>query len=151
MEIQIATTEDAEDILELQKLAYVSEAEIYDDYTIPPLHQKLHEIEADFKEQVYLKAKMDNAIIGSVRGTIKDGTCFVGRLNVHPRYQNRGIGTRLINSIEEHFQGTPRFEIFTGEKSERNLYLYQKLGYRIFKTKKLTDRVALHYLEKWSA
>jgi hypothetical protein len=33
--------------LALQKLAYRSEAEIYDDYTIPPLTQTLGEMRAD--------------------------------------------------------------------------------------------------------
>ena len=32
---------DLEEILALQKLAYQSEAELYDDYTIPPLTQSL--------------------------------------------------------------------------------------------------------------
>jgi len=33
-------------------------------------------------------------------------------------------------------------------KSERNLYLYQKLGYKVFETRQLTEQVALHFLEK---
>jgi hypothetical protein len=39
--VELASIEDAEEILALQKLAYVSEAEIIDDFTIPPLHQTL--------------------------------------------------------------------------------------------------------------
>jgi ribosomal protein RSM22 (predicted rRNA methylase) len=35
--IERATIKDAEEILDLQKLAYKSEAEIYNDYAIPPL------------------------------------------------------------------------------------------------------------------
>ena len=90
-------------------------------------------------------------LIGSVRGYIRDETCYIGRLIVQPEFQNQGIGTRLVDAIENHFKGMPRFEIFTGEKSERNLYLYQKLGYQIYQSRQLTDRVNLFYLEKVTA
>jgi hypothetical protein len=53
-----------------------------------------------------------------------------------------------MQAIEEKFQDVPRFELFTGSKSERNLYLYQKLGYRIFKHEQLSDIAELVYLEK---
>jgi hypothetical protein len=39
--IEEATVSDAEEILALQKLAYQSEAEIYNDFGIPPLVQTL--------------------------------------------------------------------------------------------------------------
>lgn len=35
--IEKASINDAEEILRLQKLAYISEAEIYDDFNIQPL------------------------------------------------------------------------------------------------------------------
>jgi len=44
MKIGDATVADAEHILELQKLAYISEAEIYNDYNIPPLIQTLQAV-----------------------------------------------------------------------------------------------------------
>ena len=48
MIIKRATIADAEEILSLQKLVYESEAEIYNDFTIPPLTQTLEEIKAEF-------------------------------------------------------------------------------------------------------
>jgi ribosomal protein S18 acetylase RimI-like enzyme len=121
MTIEEADAKDAEEILGLQKLAYQSEAAIYDDYTIAPLTQSLDEIEADFQRQVFLKASADGKIVGCVRGYVRDGTCFIGRLIVHPDLQNQGIGTRLMNEIEKHFHQARRYELFTGEKSGRNL------------------------------
>ena len=41
MEITQATAEDAAAILALQRLAYQSEAEVYGDFSIPPLTQTL--------------------------------------------------------------------------------------------------------------
>ena len=148
MEIERAMIYDAEEILILQKLAYRSEAEIYNDFNIPPLVQTLESIEKDFENQYFLKAVMDGKIIGSVRAYTKEGTCYIGRLIVHPDFQNRGIGTDLMNEIERIFNTCRRFELFTGDKSERNLYFYQKLGYKIFKKAKITDQTIIVFLEK---
>jgi RimJ/RimL family protein N-acetyltransferase len=148
MIIERASVEDAAEILALQKLAYRSEAEIYDDFTIPPLIQTLEEMRADFENRVVFKASIDERIIGSVRGHEEQGTCFVGRLIVHPDFQNQGIGTQLVREVERAFTEARRFEIFTGDRSERNLYLYRKLGYRVFETKELTEKVTLVFMEK---
>ena len=96
MEVEKATISDAEEILSLQKLAYQSEAEIYNDFNIPPLVQTLEEIKKDFGIQFLLKAVMDEKIIASVRAHTKEGTCYIGRLIVHPDFQNQGIGTKLM-------------------------------------------------------
>jgi N-acetylglutamate synthase-like GNAT family acetyltransferase len=148
MLIEIADVKDAQAILDLQKLAYRSEAAIWNDYTIPPLMQSLEEMEQDFQKQVVLKATIDGRIVGSVRAYTQDGTCYIGRVIVHPDYQNQGLGKQIMKAIEDHFAAADRYELFTGQKSERNLYFYQKLGYRIFRSEKLTDRVTLVYLEK---
>ena len=146
--IEKATVLDAKEILDLQKMAYRSEAEIYNDFNIPPLIQTLEEIEKDFKNQIFLKALMNEKIIGSIRGYLKVETCYIGRLIVHPDFQNQGIGTKLMNEIEKIFNTCQRFELFTGDRSEKNIYLYQKLGYKIFKTAKITDQTTIVYLEK---
>jgi ribosomal protein S18 acetylase RimI-like enzyme len=149
--IEQATVQDALEILTLQKLAYQSEAAIYDDYTIPPLTQTLDALVAQFQDEVVLKAVLDGKIIGSVRGYLRDGTCYIGRLIVHPDFQNRGIGTRLMQEMESHFGQADRYELFTGEKSIKDLHLYQKLGYRFLRREQITQRVVVVYLEKWRA
>ena len=147
MNIEIATTDDAEHILNLQKIAYQSEARRYNDYSLPPLIQRLDEIKSDFKKQLFLKAVISGTITGSVRAYIENGTCFIGRLIVHPDYQKQGIGSRLIHHIEDRFSNADRFELFTGQKSEEALHLYNKFGYTIFKNKRVTTHTIV-FLEK---
>ncbi|MBM4277363.1 MAG: GNAT family N-acetyltransferase [Deltaproteobacteria bacterium] len=149
MIVETATLNDVEEILALQKRAYLSEAEIYDDFTIPPLRQTLEEIKKDFEVQIFLKAVENGRIIGSVRAFLREGTCYVGRLIVHPEFQNQGIGKKLMGRVEEVFKAVPRFEIFTGHKSERNLHLYGKLGYRRFKTVTANEKLIIVFLEKY--
>jgi len=152
MIIETALLTDLEAILALQKLAYISEAELCNDYTIPPLLQTLEEIIAEYSQKTFLKAVeiATGRIIGSVRANVHNDTCYIGRLIVHPDYQNRGIGTKLLQSIEGYFQdGCKRYELFTGQKSIKNIYLYEKFGYRIFKEEKVSDKLTFVYLEKY--
>ncbi|TFG27907.1 MAG: GNAT family N-acetyltransferase [Promethearchaeota archaeon] len=148
MKTEHASKEDLKEILSLQKLAYQSEAEIYNDFTIPPLIQTLDEIKQDFSFQIFLKILVKNKIIGSVRAYKENDTCFIGKLIVHPDFQNQGIGTELLNEIEARFDDVKRYELFTGHKSEKNLYLYQKLGFQQFKTEKIHENLHMIYLEK---
>jgi ribosomal protein S18 acetylase RimI-like enzyme len=147
-EITRATPADAAELHALQRLAYRSEAELYDDWAIPPLVDPLAETERALAEQVVLKAVTAGRIVGAVRGRLTDGTCHVGRLIVHPESQGRGLGTRLMRALEEALPAARRFELFTGERSTRNLRLYARLGYREFRRATLSGRVTLVYLEK---
>ena len=118
-----AAVEDAEEILALQKLAYQSEAALYQDFTIAPLTQTLTGINAEFQTWHFLKAVADGCIQGSVRAHLEQGTCYIGRLIVHPAHQNLGLGSQLMNKIEGCFPEASRYELFTGHLSERNLHL----------------------------
>lgn len=149
LEITRASEEDAEIILHLQMHAYLSEAEIYNDYSIPPLIQTLKDIREEFSQQVFLNAIEEGEIVGSVRAYLEKGTAYIRRLMVKSDFQNKGIGSRLMQAIEEHFRMADRYELFTGHRSARNLYLYRKLGYREFKRVSVNDLIILVFLEKY--
>lgn len=148
IEIFRAGLEDADEILVLQKLAYQSEAQIYNDWTIPPLLQTVEEIRGEFNTHLFLKAVSKHSIIGSVKTRIMGDTCYIGRLIVHPKWQNHGVGTRLMAEVEVMNQDTARFELFTGSHSIRNLSLYHKLGYQEFRRERLSKQLEFVYLEK---
>ena len=148
MIIQKVLQTDLAEILALQKHCYLQEAAIYDDYNLPPLLQTITSIEADFKQQVFLKVVLHKQIIGSVRASLEDKTCKIGRLIVHPDFQNQGIGKRLMEAIEKEFLAANRFELFTGLLSSKNLAFYKKLGYQAFKRQVIHTGLELVFLEK---
>ena len=102
MDILILKAEfvDAEEILAIQKLAYQKEAARYNNYSIPPLTQTLSELKEECRLKLILKATFKNRIVGTVRAYEEKGTCKIGRLAVHPKAQNQGIGTALMQTIE---------------------------------------------------
>ena len=148
MVIEKAKLDDAQEILSIQRLAYQDEAKIYDGFPIPPLLETLDELKSKFKTHLILKATLGGKIVGSVRAAAEDGTCHVARLMVHPDFQSQGIATKLLLEIERIFASCGRFELFTGEKSTKNIRLYVKLGYRVFKVDQPVGNVKLVFLEK---
>jgi ech hydrogenase subunit C len=143
-----ANIEDAQEILNLQKLAYQSEAEIYNDFSLSPLTQTLEELKEDFRDKIFFKSVLHDKIVGSVRAYRENDTCHVGRLVVHPNYQNYGLGRKMMHKIHAHFANSARFEVFTGDKSRRNIYFYQRLGYKIFKRQDVSRLRQRVFMEK---
>jgi ribosomal protein S18 acetylase RimI-like enzyme len=146
--ISQADEADLPEILAVQKTAYQSEAEVYNDPTLPPLQQTLEQLREAFKTQIIFKAVINGKIVGSVRGYVAEGTGHISRLSVHPYFQSKGIGKKLVAALETRLAEAKRFEVFTWHKSKRNLALYGKLGYKEFKTDQLNSAVNRVYLEK---
>ena len=147
VEIVRASAEDASTILDLQLLAYQSEAALYNDWSLPPLQQTLADLIGEFATTVFLKACIEGTLIGSVRAKPCGTGCEIGRLIVHPDHQRRGLGRRLMYAIESLCNST-RYELFTGARSEGNIRLYESLGYRAFRTLAVAPHVTLVYMEK---
>ncbi len=148
MRIEPAAPQDAAAILQLQYAAYQSEAALYDDPSLPPLTQTLAQLLAEFDTHIILRATIAGRLVGSVRAQRVAGMGHIGRLIVEPDHQGQGIGRQLMGAIEAALAPVERYELFTGDRSTRNLALYQRLGYRPVRSLSLSPRVTLVYLEK---
>ena len=131
MKILKAYEDDLPEILALQKSAYQENAVRYNNPNISPLQQTLDELNAEIMHKIFLKAIIDDIIVGSVRGCKKDDHALIEKLIVHPDYQNQGIGKKLMLAIENEFE-TSVFRLFTGHLDDKNISLYSKLGYVIY-------------------
>ncbi|MDR2891624.1 MAG: GNAT family N-acetyltransferase [Deltaproteobacteria bacterium] len=151
MRITKADYNDLQDILDLQYLAYQSEARLYNDPNIPPLSQTLSDVETEFETGVFIKAvNEDGHIIGSVRAHSDNGTLYIGKLIVRPDLQGQGIGTELLKEIER-ICPHERYELFTGTKSALNIKLYERVGYVKFKEQTVSNDLIFVYLCKTKA
>ena len=143
-----AKEEDLQEILDLQYLAYQSEAALFGTQDIPPLKETLDEVKEEFRNGIILKmVSEDGKIIGSVRAHEKDGTAYIGKLMVHPDFRGKGYGSRLLKEIERCYSNK-RFELFTSTRSVDNIRLYERLGYKTFDQKAVTDELVFVYMEK---
>lgn len=146
--IEPAQPNDAPDILALQRLAYQREAELYDDFAIAPLAETVADLERELVRSCVLKAVTDGTLVGSVRGHREGSVCHVARLMVHPDWQGQGIGAALMLAIEAEFPGVERFALFTGHRSEGNLRLYARLGYREVRQEPVHTGLSFVHMEK---
>ena len=129
-------TSDAGKVLTLQRAAYVTGAQAHGDLNLPPLRQSLSDLSAELgREGVVAVGWRDGGgrLLAAVRATVgaEDGTVAeIGRLTVAPDRQGLGLGSRLLEAVEDRLPaGVREVRLFTGERSEANLRLYRRHGY----------------------
>ena len=61
--------------------------------------------------------------------------------------RGKGYGSKLLREIKRYYVDT-RYELFTSTRSVDIIRLYEKLGYKIFDEKKITDELVFVYMEK---
>jgi ribosomal protein S18 acetylase RimI-like enzyme len=120
--------EAAGELLTLQRAAYVTEAQLYDDVRLPALVQTLDDPVDELAATTCVAAVAGTRLVGAVRTREGDGVLHVGRLVVAPDLQGQGIGTRLLLAAEQA-TGLPQATLFTGHRSVANLRLYRRHGY----------------------
>ena len=148
IQIEDASIHDAEEILELQKAAFLGQAQIYNNFRLPPLVQTIESIKQEFASKSFLKAIHNNQIIASVKFQQSGNIVHIDRLIVHPTFQNQGVGTCLMRTLEDKFPNGATFQLFTGEKSNRNVHLYTKLGYQVLRKETTEQGIMLAHMEK---
>lgn len=149
MDLELASEQDLDKILELQRKAFYSQALIYNDFTLPSLMQTIADLKREFKEKTFYKIEENGETIASVRCFITSQTLFIEKLIVDPDFQNNGLGTAIMREIENRYSAlVNRFELSTGHESARNLHLYKKLGYKEIRQEPLNENCNLILLGK---
>jgi GNAT superfamily N-acetyltransferase len=100
--IKILNTKDktiAQAILNIQHLGYRIEADLIDFEGIPPLHESIDDILNC--EETFLGFFVDENLAGLLSYTLEDAVLDIGRLVVDPNYFRRGIGKKLVQSVEQ--------------------------------------------------
>ncbi len=142
-----AIASDAAEIIALQHLAFQSEAKLVNNPNIPPLRETVEDTLTSHAHGIILKAVRDCRIIASVRCRVENDTAHVGKLMTHPDCRGKGLGTQLLLTIES-YGGKQRLELFTSALSEKNIALYQRCGYAVFRDQVAKSGLRMVYMEK---
>ncbi|MGW4485841.1 GNAT family N-acetyltransferase [Amycolatopsis sp. NPDC004368] len=127
-----ATTDDAAELLVLQRCCWVQEALLNNTLEIPALHETLGEVREGITTWRVWVVRQGPRLVGSVRAREEDGAWEIGRLMVAPDLAGRGLGRRLLAHAESQAPSTAaRFELFTGAASKRNITMYERAGYAV--------------------
>jgi len=147
--VRDARVGEAKAILDIQKEAFLPATRRYQDLRLPPLLERVPDVEHDIREHLVLVAvDATGALLGSVRGRDQGGCVYVGRLVVHPDAQRRGVATALMMELERRFPDAACFELFTGGLNEPGMGLYLKLGYVEVRRERQSELLEIVYLRK---
>ena len=145
--LEYANKKDAKELYDLQKLAFLSEAEMMGSSQIPALMESYEDFLSDFDSWTVLGVRSrEGKLIGAVRYKKEGKKIEVGRLMVHPDWRNQGLASKMMKKVEQGADGD-FFELFTCTKSYSNIRLYESLGY---KQEEVVDKgeISLVYMRK---
>lgn len=130
-EIRTATRSDAGEILTLQLACWVHEAQANQTLDIPPLREDLAAVQTWLETWTTFVVRSGPRLVAAARGRLADDTWQIGRLMVAPDLRGRGLGRWLLGYVESAAPpDARRTSLLTGARSERNLRMYKKAGYR---------------------
>jgi tRNA (guanine37-N1)-methyltransferase len=130
-----ATAADAPELMTLGRACWVTEAQANDSLTIPPLVETLDEVVGALGEWQTWTWRSGGRLVAAVRGRLDPSdpaVWLIGRLMVAPDLQGRGLGRALLAYAEAQAPaGATAYRLNTGARSDRNLRIYRKAGYRV--------------------
>lgn len=138
---------DVDAVLDVQRAAFVIEARLYDDPSLPPLLESREQLAADLDHSLGLVAVDGDRVVGSVRVRVDGESLHIARLSVAPDRQGRGLGALLLARAEAVAVAGEAL-LFTGHLSASNLRLYARAGYVEQRRVPVDERVTLVYLRK---
>jgi tRNA (guanine37-N1)-methyltransferase len=131
-ELRLATPADAPEILTLQRACWVQEALANDTLDIPALRESLDDVVRSLESWTTFVLRSAERLVGGARAQLEGDEWDIGRIMVAPDLQGRGLGRRLLEQIEAVAPAEAvRFRLFTGARSDANLKMYKKAGYRL--------------------
>ena len=82
--VEAARDEDAGEVLTVQRAAYVSEAQLYDNPHLSALTETLAGVRKAIADEVVLAARLGTRIVGAVRGRVAETLTLVHLEKVRP-------------------------------------------------------------------
>jgi tRNA (guanine37-N1)-methyltransferase len=133
-EIVAAVAADAGELLTLQRACWMQEAAANDSVSgIPALQESLADVRDGLASWTSYVVRVDGRLVGAARGRLIDAdTWDIGRIMVAPDLQGRGLGRVLLEHIQAVAPAAAMsYVLFTGYRSEANLRMYKKAGFRL--------------------
>ncbi|MFN7253434.1 MAG: GNAT family N-acetyltransferase [Anaerobacillus sp.] len=138
--IKKALITDAEQLTEIMKQTFDEEKKKWlsnhegniIDYNIqPPGYASIEMTKYMIRELKYFKILFKKVIVGGIIVTVS-GRSYgrIDRIFIAPDYQGLGIGSRVINLIEEEFTNVGTWDLETSSRQTNNHFFYEKMGYK---------------------
>jgi ribosomal protein S18 acetylase RimI-like enzyme len=145
-EVDIQSTDLAQEILTVQRAAYQLESELIDYPALPPLYEEIADLQHSGEH--FLVCYQNEMIIGALSYLETADLLDICRLVVSPSQLRRGIAGRLLAALEAKRVAQPLIIVSTAARNTPAVRLYEKYGYQIVRRRQLPDGLKLVQLEK---
>ncbi|MCM3567791.1 GNAT family N-acetyltransferase [Neobacillus mesonae] len=151
MDINItkSSMREAEILLKIQTEAFKGDLKKYKDYDSSPAAESLEFFIYRMNHSLHYTIHMDGKIAGAIcLVKMSDTHYYLFRIFLSPRYQNRGLGTKIMTKIERQFPKVKKWSLDTPKDNVRNRHFYEKFGYKQTGEVKVNERLTLIQYEK---
>lgn len=105
------------------------------------IKDRLNDLLTNYDDHVILVAEIDNQIVGWVHGYLyrlfyAEAMCEIGGLVVDKNYRRKGIGRKLMESIEDWAteKGCNKVSLRSGSSRKKAHKFYKDIGFDLVKT-----------------
>ena len=151
--LERATKADAEAIWDMQVKAFAPLLEKYQDYDTNPANEKMDRVIARINHPAggFYKIVHGDMLAGAICAYWKGSETeyWISPMFISPEFQGKGIAQSALRLIESTFPQAVTWELWTIREEERNLHLYEKMGYRKLGEEQILNEKAslVHYIK----
>ena len=153
MDIQLerATGDDAQTLLEMQKICFASHLQRYQDYETSPAMMRFERLKWQIEHENYYKIVSDGLCVGAINIRALDvpGGYKLHVIYILPDFQGKHIGQTAIKLAEALFPDANSWCLETLADMPSNRHVYEKMGYQFTgETETLNDKLTLVFYRK---
>jgi RimJ/RimL family protein N-acetyltransferase len=151
VEVSIKKTklDEIENLLAIQKEAFAEDYALYKDHDSTPVNETTEKLIENIERFYHFTIWLDNDIIGAIDiRPLDDKRLRLSKLFLRTEYQNKGLGSRIIQLMESEFPLIKDWSLYTPYLNKRNHHFYEKLGYIKIGEVQVTEKLQLFKYEK---
>jgi GNAT superfamily N-acetyltransferase len=149
LSIKRAGQNEAEILQKIQNEAFQKDLDAYQDFETNPACESLEQMLKKINASDYYAIYFEDQIIGGVAVQKKaDFEYRISPMFLTPIYQNRGLGSQIINSIFTLYSDARLWTLSTQKPSLRNGHFYEKFGFISVGEHYINDRLTLTHYQK---
>jgi len=132
MKVQRTSKDDMQELTQLSTLVFDDDSTKHNqgEKGGPPGYDSIEWQNFILTSGMYYKVLNEGKIVGGVI-LFKKGRVHleIGRIYIHPEFQNKGLGTEVLSLLERRNPGIKKWTLNTPAWAVRNQHFYEKLGY----------------------
>lgn len=148
--IKRTNKDEAQKLLAIQKEAFFDDLMKYQDHDTNPVNEPIERLHMKIDMFLHYTIWYGNEIIGGVDvRDLKGNKYRLNRIFLCLTYQNKGLGSQIMERIEREFPSAIEWHLDTPHLNIRNHHFYEKLGYEKVGEHQISEKLYLFdYVKK---